>query len=210
MLEHLVLERKGSAPTLRADMTIHEEIKRLRKERGWSQTDLAVEVSKRLGLAKALTYQTVQQWENGSTAPQRKTLQAVADVLGTTPASLLAGGQHPMSFGDLRGPEAQLVMFFRQLESRPAASAALLREAARLADGGLEVALDQEGAMLLADLAQFKEPQERARAATVAKAALGQFAEDMDRQRTVSDIPEPPASAPAVAKPKKSRAPSRR
>lgn len=36
-------------------------------------------------------WQTVQQWENGNTAPSRKRLEKVAEVLGVTPEYLLQG-----------------------------------------------------------------------------------------------------------------------
>lgn len=43
---------------------------------------LAEEVSKAEGLKKALAWQTVQQWENGTSAPKRKRLAVVQQVLG--------------------------------------------------------------------------------------------------------------------------------
>lgn len=46
------------------------------------------------GLAAAIgvTWQTVQQWENGKTAPKRKRLEDVAQMLNTTVDFLLTGG----------------------------------------------------------------------------------------------------------------------
>ena len=45
------------------------------------------------GLAKlvGVSYQTVQQWENGKSAPKRTRLERVASVLGVTPQEIVAG-----------------------------------------------------------------------------------------------------------------------
>lgn len=66
--------------------TIHTRIKRLREAKGLSMEQLADAVS--------VSWQTVQQWENGKTAPQRKRLGAVATALGTTAEYLLLGDLH--------------------------------------------------------------------------------------------------------------------
>jgi len=62
---------------------IHERIRMLRTSK-----DLSME-----GLARlvGVTWQTIQQWENGSTAPRRTRLQRVADTLGVTVERLLYG-----------------------------------------------------------------------------------------------------------------------
>lgn len=106
--------------TLPGVMSIHSEIKRLRLAKGWSHQRLADEIAKVEG--GTLSWQTVQQWEREpdaatgkSTAPKRKRLEIVAQLLGSTVAALMAGGG-PQSFSDLHGPEAQLVMFYRQLD----------------------------------------------------------------------------------------------
>lgn len=64
--------------------TIHERIKRARLAKDLSMEALAGKV----GLK---AYQTIQQWENGSTAPSRKRLEKVAGVLGVTVEYLLQG-----------------------------------------------------------------------------------------------------------------------
>ena len=73
---------------------MHSEIKSRRLALGWSQQRLATEVSALEGLAKPLTWQTVQQWEleddQGGTAPKRKRLNFVAQALGTTVECLMA------------------------------------------------------------------------------------------------------------------------
>jgi len=50
---------------------------------------LATEVSQVEGLVKPLSWQTVQQWENGTSAPKRKRLENVAQVLGCSVGELL-------------------------------------------------------------------------------------------------------------------------
>lgn len=76
-----------------ASMSIHERIRTLRVAKGWSQEDLAKHVSEAEGLKKQLAWQTVQQWENGRSAPARKRLGYVADLFGVTPAYLMDGGE---------------------------------------------------------------------------------------------------------------------
>lgn len=70
-------------------MTIHTTIKKYRDALGWSQQQLAAEVSRLEGLVKPLTWQTVQQWENGKSAPKRARLEHVAEALGVPLNELL-------------------------------------------------------------------------------------------------------------------------
>jgi transcriptional regulator with XRE-family HTH domain len=72
-------------------MSIHAAIKARRERLGWSQQKLADEVARREG--KPLRWQSVQQWENGTSAPARRRLEHVAAALSTTPAKLLAGDE---------------------------------------------------------------------------------------------------------------------
>lgn len=65
-----------------SQLPLSELIRMRRKALGWSQQRLGAEVAKREGLRKALTAGTVQQWESGETAPQRKRIVIVADLLG--------------------------------------------------------------------------------------------------------------------------------
>lgn len=67
--------------------TVHDRIKELREKAGLSMEQLA----EKLGTA----WQTIQQWENGKTAPQRKRLQSVAEALNTTVDYLVTGGYPP-------------------------------------------------------------------------------------------------------------------
>lgn len=94
-------------------MTIHERIKERRIALGFeSHGALAAEIG--------VSWQTVQQWENGTSAPTRKRIAKVAEVLKTTPNWLMYGdqpeGRKVLQFAELSGLEAQLVMLYRQLE----------------------------------------------------------------------------------------------
>ena len=60
---------------------LHENIRFKRKERGFSQEDLAV----RLHVVR----QTVSKWENGMSVPDAEQFAALADVLHTTVGELL-------------------------------------------------------------------------------------------------------------------------
>ncbi len=53
---------------------------------------LAEEISRLEESPKALSWQTIQQWENGTTAPKRKRLEVVAQLLGMTAAELMGEG----------------------------------------------------------------------------------------------------------------------
>ncbi|MYZ41396.1 helix-turn-helix domain-containing protein [Schauerella aestuarii] len=63
--------------------TIHTRIKQLRESLQLSMEQLAALVG--------VSWQTVQQWENGKTAPKRLRLEAVANALQTTSDHLLLG-----------------------------------------------------------------------------------------------------------------------
>lgn len=64
--------------------TIHERIKRLRENSGLSMEALAA-------LLSLKSWQTIQQWENGKTAPKRSRVDDVARVLNTTSEYILFG-----------------------------------------------------------------------------------------------------------------------
>lgn len=84
-------------------MHIHERIKEARKAKKWSMAKLAQLVSEAEGLAKPLTWQTVQQWERpestGGTAPKRKRLEVVAKLLDLSLPELM-GVVHPVLSAD--------------------------------------------------------------------------------------------------------------
>ena len=72
-------------PTIKGMETIHARIRRLREEKKLSKAGLA-------SLCGA-TYQAVQSWERGDTAPKRARLASVALALGVTPQELAHGQQ---------------------------------------------------------------------------------------------------------------------
>jgi DNA-binding XRE family transcriptional regulator len=101
MLENLVSQGSLVLPApLRLErlpsVGIHEQIAALRKKKGWSQSDLAAEVSRLEGLKTPLSWQTVQQWENGTSAPKRRRLEFVARALGVRLESLLGEDPDPL------------------------------------------------------------------------------------------------------------------
>lgn len=63
-------------------MSIHEQIKAARIAKEWSMERLAEEVSRAENLAKPLSWQTVQQWERGNSAPKRTRMEVVTKLLG--------------------------------------------------------------------------------------------------------------------------------
>lgn len=84
-LEILALTKLACRPRLRAmNETIHERIRRLREKKGYSMMELA----KQCGIK---SWQAVQQWENGETAPKRDRLKMVAKALGVTESYLITG-----------------------------------------------------------------------------------------------------------------------
>lgn len=66
-------------------MNIHDRIKSAREQKGMSM--------EQLGSIVGVSWQTVQQWENGKTAPKRKRLDAVADALGVSVEQLVIGDE---------------------------------------------------------------------------------------------------------------------
>lgn len=77
------LANKSEKWTIPPVETIHARIASLRKGKGLSMQGLAKLVG--------VSYQTVQQWENGKSAPKRTRLERVASVLGVTPQEIVAG-----------------------------------------------------------------------------------------------------------------------
>lgn len=69
-------------------MTVHDEIKAKRLAKGWSMAQLALEISRLEKLPKPLTWQTVQQWENGKSAPKRTRIERVMKILESSPPVL--------------------------------------------------------------------------------------------------------------------------
>lgn len=84
MLGDLALDCNRSHEKL-VRMDIHQQIKQAREKRGWSMERLAKEISEAEGLAKPLSWQTVQQWENGVSAPKRTRMGVVRRLLELDP-----------------------------------------------------------------------------------------------------------------------------
>ena len=89
MLDNLALRNRRQQEKL-ASMSIHTEIKRRRDALGWSHQRLAEAVSTAEGLNKTLAWQTVQQWENGVSAPKRTRMPFVAQALGCSLLQLIS------------------------------------------------------------------------------------------------------------------------
>lgn len=89
MLDNLALRDRRQQEKL-ARMSIHTEIKRRRDALGWSHQRLAEAVSAAEGLNKTLAWQTVQQWENGVSAPKRTRMPFVAQALGCSLVQLMS------------------------------------------------------------------------------------------------------------------------
>lgn len=89
MLGNLALHRLTGQEKL-AGMSIHTEIKRRREALGWSHQRLADAVSTAEKLTKTLAWQTVQQWENGVSAPKRTRMPFVAQALGCSLVQLVS------------------------------------------------------------------------------------------------------------------------
>lgn len=85
--------------------TIHIRIKKLREKLGLSMEQLAERIP--------VSWQTVQQWENGKTAPKRARLEAVAKALNTTPEFL--------SVGPVADPDTDEFVSVRRLDVRVSA-----------------------------------------------------------------------------------------
>lgn len=97
-----------------ADMDIHQQIKTARERKGWSMERLASEVSKAEELKKPLSWQTVQQWENGASAPKRTRMEVVRRLLALDD---LAGPPEPGSdFGALTDDEQRFVDNLREIQ----------------------------------------------------------------------------------------------
>lgn len=86
-----------------ANSTIHERIKEQRMRLGMSLEQVAEKLN--------VTYQTVQQWENGRAGPKRTRIGQLAALLGVTEQYLMTGSDPAM--GDML--ENQALTIFRGL-----------------------------------------------------------------------------------------------
>lgn len=74
----------GKSCSFNLVMNIHDRIKKARADKGLSMEQLAAAVGVK-------SWQTIQQWENGKTAPSRKRMEIVASVLGLPIEELAVG-----------------------------------------------------------------------------------------------------------------------
>ncbi len=103
--------------------TISQRIRDARKERGWTQDDLAVAV----GVSRS----AVAQWETGRSGQLSANLSRIASTLGVNVEHLLHGTDKRAPFQAASGDEGALLRLYR--ECAPADRQLLLRIAKRLA-----------------------------------------------------------------------------
>lgn len=140
MLDPLAFSCKVSHEKL-AVMSIHEQIKQARKTRGWSMERLAREVSKAEGREDdPLNWQTVQQWENGASAPKRTRMAIVRRLLGLDARPVTASEDDDL--GKLSPQECVLLRNYRRLLKKD-------RQKLDEAIAGLAAEREQERAELL-------------------------------------------------------------
>lgn len=147
--------------------TIHQRIKALREKRQLSMEQLAERVG--------VSWQTIQQWENGKTAPKRARLEAVAHALDTTP-EYLAVGHCPVSPESNASPAQQSATW--PFPSIPEESVrALPEEDRKRLEGALGLAIAQLGiGLAVAEAPRSK----RADAARIVAQAAADAANDPD------------------------------
>lgn len=78
----------------------------LRKLKGWTQAQLAERLS--------LTQPIIARWENGRATPNETNLGRLAEALGVTPESILAGQQDPYGPQPQSLDDAELLELFSQ------------------------------------------------------------------------------------------------
>jgi transcriptional regulator with XRE-family HTH domain len=101
---------------------IGERIRAVRRERRWTQDELAVAV----GVSRS----AVAQWETGRSGQLSANLSRIAAVLGTGVEFLLHGADKPVPLQADTGDELALLRLYR--ECQPADRQMLLRMARRL------------------------------------------------------------------------------
>ena len=87
-------------------MNIGERIRQLRKERDWTQDELA----QRVGILS----QNVARYENGRTAPRKRMLEQFAMAFEMTPEQLLSD---PRTLDPLQADDPELARLFREIVS---------------------------------------------------------------------------------------------
>jgi transcriptional regulator with XRE-family HTH domain len=103
--------------------SVGHRIRSIRRERGWTQDDLANSV----GVSRS----AVAQWETDRAGQIRDNLSRIARVLGVSTEFLLNGNTAPPDVRAFSGDELALVRLYR--ECQPEDQQILLRTARRLA-----------------------------------------------------------------------------
>lgn len=85
-------------------------ILQLRKNKGWSQTDLANEVG--------ISYAQIGRYETKDAQPPAEVLKNIADALDTTVDFLLNGNTGDKASAALQ--DAELIRYFKEIENMPA------------------------------------------------------------------------------------------
>lgn len=97
-------------------MDIHQQIKTARERKQWSMERLAKEISNAEGLKKELAWQTVQQWENGTSAPKRTRIELVKQLLDIEDRKPATAPPAPGArFDELSSDERDLIGYWRLL-----------------------------------------------------------------------------------------------
>ena len=89
-------------------MNIGERIRQLRRERDWTQDELA----QRVGILS----QNVARYENGRTAPRKRMLEQFAKAFGMTPDELQS---EPKVQDRLQADDPELARLFREIVTMP-------------------------------------------------------------------------------------------
>lgn len=91
-------------------LTLYENIKNLRKGRGWSQEELA----KKMGYTDRSAIAKI---ESGSVDLSESKIMAFAKVFGVKPCVLMGWENTPVATKDISEEEYQLVVAYRKAES---------------------------------------------------------------------------------------------
>ncbi len=90
-------------------MTVGENIRRFRKELGWTQAKLAEELH--------VTQQSIGQFENGEKPPKLETIEKIAAALGVTPFDLIGYEYYDMKYPEAGKEFKEFDGFLNYLES---------------------------------------------------------------------------------------------
>lgn len=104
--------------TLGIDMSFNEALARIRKQKGWTQSQLASELDVNQSL--------VAKWESGKVQPRSSTLERLARVFEVEVEELLAGDLGTVS-ANLKSVDPRLVELFGQVHRLEAPDREALR-----------------------------------------------------------------------------------